>query len=129
MIKSKILAGSLAVFLFATIVAAVVLYHTLVVDVTVNEALSITTVSCSISILPGETKTCTFDVENIADVDLDTEFTWIEDTNNNGVIYETDAPKIETIPANDVLTVSISFFAATDTPIGEFNGTILSERI
>ena len=126
--QKKFIVPILAVLLMASVAAAVVMYQKTSVDVTVNEALSQTALSASVTGFPGETHVVNFTVDNDAGVDLNTLVSWVEDLNDNGVTYTTDMNKTVVMTADSSNTVSVEFTFDEDTTIGTFNGTVIFER-
>jgi hypothetical protein len=125
--KKLLIGGGIALASMLVIVSAVVLYHMMSVDITVNEALSTTTMSISLSGFAGETVTKTITINNQANVPLDTTLSWAEDTNANGVVYTPDMPKVVTLSSGDN-DVDVSFMIDPSSPVGAFNGTISLTR-
>ena len=80
--KKLLTFGLLGIFAIALVTAGVYLYvGTSKVDVTVDEALSITSVPVSVSGYPGETKTESITIDNLASVSLNVELSYVEFSN------------------------------------------------
>ena len=126
--KRKIYVIPLALFALISIVSAVVFIASIHVNVSVNEALSTTTTSLSISGFPGETIESIIDIHNEASVPLNIELSCTETSNVNGVTYTTDMPKILILAPGDN-NVSVSHVIASNSSIGSFEGDISITRI
>jgi hypothetical protein len=127
--KKLMVGGILGVLLLGVFVVAAVIYQSVSADVTVNEALSISSMVCSVAAFPGESVLCEFSIANAASVDLDTTLAWVEGSNMNNVLYTHDAPKTVTIPASSTEDVFVNFTIASGSPTGDFNGTVTATRI
>lgn len=126
--KKLLYSSIIGTILLISFVYAMVLYSSIPADITVNEALSTTTLSVSLSGFPGEGLTRTIDIHNAGSVRLSTNLSWVEDTNTNGVQYTTDMPKLQQInPGNNSIVVTWNLTSGT--PVGTFNGTISLTRV
>ena len=126
--NKKLLFGViLGTMLLGLVIASAIYYHTIPVTSTIGEALSSTTVALNFSGFPGETIIQNIDVNNVANVPLNTELTWTEGNNLNLVNYTNDLPKtINLVPGANVVPVSFTY--ATDSTIGDFDGNITLTR-
>jgi len=105
------------------IVTALVVVSTISVDVTVNEALTTTTVTASVSGEAGETIVQPIDIENIANVPLEVTVTFIEINNSDLVDYVTNMPLTTTLNPGDNI-VDVSWTINPSSPVGIFTGEI-----
>jgi len=129
LMNKKVLAVGLPVLMLA-LVSAFVLYQTLTVDVTVNEALSVSSpLTFSLSGFSGETITNTVTVHNSANVPLDTRFDWTETSNIDGVVYTTDMSKIVTLAPLSNTDVDLNWVVETGSVTGTFNGEVTLTRL
>ena len=125
--KKKIGIGVLAVMMIGMAFALGVYIANVNVTVQVDEALSTTTTTCSITGYAGETKTCTIAVNNLANVPLDVALGWTEGT-NTGVSYTTDMPKtIEVASGASEIVVSFNIDGASAD--GAFDGAVSLTRV
>lgn len=117
-----------AVLLTIALVSAAVIYQSIAVDITINEALSTATTTVSVpSIYPGETHTETITINNAASNNLNTQISWTEGSNPNGVTYTTNMPQdVALAPGANVITVTYTI--NTDSPTGTFAGNIVLTR-
>ena len=130
--NKKLLMFGLPVLVLAVLVSAVIYFHTVSVDITVDEALESTTLDISISAYPGETKTAEIEVNNKADVPLDVELIWVNlpvivPGTQEPVNYTTDMPKTVTVEPG-LNTITAEFYIASDSEVGEIAGEIELNR-
>lgn len=123
---------AIALMAIAMISAAVVYYESINVDITVDEALSVSSAMpiTVIGVFPGETVTEDIDVQNDASVPLYTTLTWAEGTNLPPVSYTTGGALsgVQTLaPGLNTLTVTWTVDASSE--IGQFDGTITLDRV
>lgn len=126
--QKKVVIPLMALMLIGFVVAGAVYYHSISVTATVGEALSSADVAIDFSGYPGETIVKTFNVNNAANVPLDTRVSWTETENLNGVTYSNDMTKVVTL-APGVNTIGVQFVYNEDSTIGNVLGTITLERI
>jgi len=124
--KRKILViPVIALMCMAFAYAAVNYFHSIQVDMTVNEARSSVDVPFSLTFNSGETVTHDLTIHNAANVQLCAELTYNESSNVNGVTYTDNLPVTVTLaPASDT-TQTVSFTADETTPAGAVVGNIV----
>lgn len=126
--NKKLIGIGAGIVLMTAIVLAAVFYHSVPVSITVSEALSSTTISIGTSGFPGESIEQNISVNNAANVALNTSLTWLQDANANGVTYTTNLPLIQTLsPGLNI--ISVDYAINSDSPAGNFNGTITLQRV
>ena len=130
--KKLFLIPMFGILLMGMVFAASIIYETINVDITVDEALSVSS-AMPISIAgtyAGETVTSNITIQNDADVPLYTTLAWAEGTNVNLVTYTEGGALsgIQTL-APGANTLTVSWTIDEDSTTGTFDGTITLSRV
>ena len=125
--KSKIIL-TIAFLLSIGLVTAGYLVMTIPATVTVDEAFVISTTSVDVDVLPAETQCQTVSIENKANVDIDAQLVFVENSNEAGVSYS--APVVtETITALTTETPNFCVSVDSDSNVGVVSGNITISRL
>jgi len=105
-----------------------ILLHSSKIDITINEALNVTSIDVSFNGYPGETFEKNITVYNQANDLVTILIDWTEDSNPNNVSYSASIPNQADLPHGET-NMSIYWSVDSGSPVGIFNGTIAFTRI
>lgn len=114
--------------LLAGFVFAAVLIANLNVTATVSEAIETTQTELTVSAYPGGITCQAIEVNNAADWNLWGDFTFVESSNPEGVVYTVDLPRTETLIPG-INSVNVCFDITSDSPNGTLTGTVTINRV
>jgi hypothetical protein len=130
--NKKLVMPVVAVMLMVAFVSAVVIYQSINVDITVEEALSAVPIDVTVAgSYPGETISQDITIHNNANVPLYTTLEFIEGTNDNGVTYSTGGALsgVQTIGADGDTVLTVTWTIDEDSNTGNFLGVINLTRV
>lgn len=110
------------------LVAAILLYSSKV-SITIDEALTVTSIDVSFTGYPGETFQHNATIENVANANVTLYIDWIEDSNLNNITYTMNNIPLQTQVIPGETNISLYWEIDSGSPIGELNGTLTFARI
>jgi len=110
------------------IVSAVAIYFASInITFSVSESLSTDTVELDFSGVAGGCVIQTFNVDNAANNPLPIQLTWVETSNQNGVIYTIDVPRAEElVPGTNSINIELCY--GSESVLGAVSGNVILSR-
>lgn len=132
--KKPFVIGIIAIILVAALVAALAIFHTAHVSITISEPMGsgpggngTFTEEVSLEGMPGDTIEKNFTIYNSEDYQINIEVSWNE-TSNDGVEYTTNMPYSRLADPGDNIYNAI-WNINSGSPAGELNGTVIFTRL